>query len=186
MKAEKNNKQITEQEALKRVQEVMKRIDNERETLRTELNEVGKEIERRKSGKPSIRIGKGGFIKTAEYYLSDEELARKKYTLKQALELPYYADAEFREVSLVYLDLITKEAIEQYKDLEKRREENYEKLREYRRGVEKLGNEHTDIGGAMATKYLAIGLGKFARGLIHGSPYSNFVDYKGHCDRYED
>ena len=186
MKAEKNNKQITEQEALKKVQEVMKRIDKEKETLRTEFNEVGKEIERRNSGKPSIRIGKSGFIKTAEYYLSDEELARKKYTLKQALELPYYADAEYREVSLVYIDLITKGAIEQYDDLEKRREANYEKLLEYRRGIEKLGNEHRDIGGAMASKYLAIGLGKFARGLIHGSPYSHYVDYKNYCDKYED
>lgn len=186
MKAEKNIKKITQEEALKKVQEVMKRIDREKETLRTEYNGVCKEIERRMSGKPSIRIGKGGFVKTEEYYLSDEELARKKSILKKALELPYYADAEYREVSLVYVELITEEAIAKYKDLEERREANYEKLREYRRGIEALGNEHHDIGGEIASKYLAIGLGKFSRGIIHGAPWSNLADYKKYCEDYED
>ena len=186
MKAEKNTKKITQEEALKKVQEVMKRIDKEKETVRTEYNEVCKEIERRISGKPSIRIGKAGFLKTAEYYLSDEELARKRNQLKLALEIPYYADEEYRECSLVYVELITQEAIEKYDDLAKRREANYEKLLEYRRGIEKLGNEHHDIGGEIAMKYLAIGLGKFSRNIIHGAPWSNFADYKKYCEQYQD
>ena len=185
MKAEKNKK-ITTEEALKKVQEVMKRIDNEKETLRSEYDGVCKEIERRAKGKPSIRLSKGGFIKTSEYYMSDEELANRKYKLKTALEIPYYADEEFREHSLVYLELVTEEANEQYDDLTKRREENYEKLLEYRRGIEKLGREHREIGGETAMKYISIGLGKFARGLINGACYSNFINYKRFCENYED
>lgn len=186
MKAEKNNKKITQEEALKKVQEVMKRIDKDKEALRTEYNDVCKEIELRISGKPSIRIGKSGFIKTAEYYMSDEELTNRKYKLKTALEIPYYADEEFRKHSLVYLELVTEEAIEQYDDLTKRREENYEKLLEYRRGIDKLGREHQEIGGAVAMKYIAIGLGKFGRGAQHGAPYGNLRDYKEFCEKYND
>ena len=186
MRTEKTTNKIATEEALEKVQEVMKRIDRAKENLRGEYNEVCKEIERRISGKPSIRIGKAGFLKTAEYYLSDEDLVRKRNQLKTALELPYYADEEYRECSLVYVELITNEAMEQYADLEKRREENYKKLIEYRRCVTELSTEHREIGGAIATKYVAIGLGKFGRNLIYGNPFSNYAEYKEHCKKYND
>ena len=126
MRAEKNNKENAIAEALQKVKGAMARIDGEKDKLRAELAEVEKEIKRRIDGKPAITLGKFGFSKSADFYYSDEEMARKRAKLKDALDIPYYADEEYRKYSLVYIELITSKALAEYEDLEKRREENRE------------------------------------------------------------
>lgn len=185
MRADKNTKGNAIVEALQKVKDTMARIDGEKDKLRVELAAVEKEIERRIAGKPSITLGKFGFSKSADFYYSDEEIARKRAKLKNALDIPYYADEEYRKYSLAYIELITSEAIAEYDDLEKRKEENRELMRTYRRNVDALKMEHHDISGKIATKYIDIGLGKFASGLMFGAPYSNYINYKEYCEKYE-
>lgn len=82
MRADKNTKGNAIVEALQKVKDTMARIDGEKDKLRVELAAVEKEIERRIAGKPSITLGKFGFSKSADFYYSDEEIARKRAKLK--------------------------------------------------------------------------------------------------------
>lgn len=185
MKTEKNTNKITTEAALAKVKAIMERIDTEKEKIRAEYEEVKSEIARRIDGKPAITLGKFGFSKAADFYMSDEELSRRANALKKALELPYYADAEYRECSLIYFELLVNESLEEYRELDKKKEENRQKLIEYRNGVTTLAAEHREIGGRCQEKILAIGLGKFARGMTDGAIYGNLNDYREHCKKYE-
>lgn len=101
MKAEKNT--ISGAEALKKVKEIVKRIETEKAELQKELETTEAELNARIFG----RTKASGFniknILETDDNETIEKLKNKKSKLKNALAKPYYADEEFRKYSLIYL-----------------------------------------------------------------------------------
>ncbi len=185
MKEKKNTENaVAIADALKAVKAAMAKVDEQKAVLQAELDAVLKEEERRREGKKSFTIG-SLMNKDGICYVSDEELARKKFTLQDGLKIPYWADAEFRKCSLAYLELITEEARAEYDEHTKKRDENYQTLINYRKRRDELSSEHTDIGSKYANLWMNIGLTKFASGMIHGAPWCNLSQYKEVCAKYE-
>lgn len=185
MKEKKNTENaVAIAEALKAVKAAMAKVDEQKAVLQAELDAVLKEEERRREGKKSFTIG-SLMGKDNIHFISDEELARKRITLKEGLQIPYWADAEFRKSSLAYLELITEEARAEYDEHTKKRDENYQALIAYRKRRDELASEHIDIGSKYANLWMSIGLTKFASGMIHGAPWCNLGEYKDVCAKYE-
>lgn len=185
MKEKKNTENaVAIAEALKAVKAAMAKVDEQKAVLKTELDAVLKEEARRREGKKSFIIG--SFMnKDSICYVSDEELARKRITLKEGLQIPYWADAEFRKCSLVYLELIIEESKKEYEANDKMREENYQTLINYRKRRDELSSMYTDIGAKYQKLFMDIGLSEFARGMIHGAPWCHLGQYKDVCAKYE-
>lgn len=96
-------KVVSRADALKKVQEIVKRIETEKAELRKELATTEAELEARKNG-----TTKSSGFNVQEVLANDnnetvEILKRKIAKLKNALEKPNYADEEFRKYSLIYL-----------------------------------------------------------------------------------
>lgn len=183
MKAEKNT--ILGAEALKKVKEIVRRIETEKEEIRKELATTEAELNARQSG-----TTKASGFNVKEILENDndetiEKLRNKKTKLKNALAKPYYADAEFREYSLIYLMGYLEEHNEERERLNKEHAKmEYEhyilprKMREVeakqRANIDEFARKMVDIGLAGETE----GMG------LYGVNY--IIDrYKKKCDEYE-
>lgn len=87
---------------------IKQRIDEQRAALTDELNRLEAEKERKASGqsdKPnSLALDDVLNLNKTE---TMEEINRKIANIKAALDLPYYADSEFRAASIAYMEEMT-------------------------------------------------------------------------------
>ncbi len=102
-------------DALKKVQEIVKRIETEKAELRAELEKTRAEMQAKEAGTTKA----SGFNVKDILYNDDNEVTEKLKVkiakLENALSKPLYADAEFRKYSIAYL----KVELEEYKEEKK-------------------------------------------------------------------
>lgn len=97
-------KTVSRADALKKVQEIVKRIEAEKEELRKELANTEAELYARTTGTTKSSGFNVKDILENDNNETVERLERKIAKLKNALSKPYYADAEFRKYSILYLN----------------------------------------------------------------------------------
>ena len=87
---------------------IKQRIDEQRAALKTELEKLETDLERKISGqseKPnSLALDD---VLNANKTETVEEISRKIANIKAALAMPYYADSEFRAASIAYMEEMT-------------------------------------------------------------------------------
>ena len=90
---------------------VKQRIDEQRATLKAELEEL--EAEKKAMGKGKKPSGTA-YPSRANFNspLTAEELTRKIANIETALELPYYADSEYRKFSIEFMEALTNKVAE--------------------------------------------------------------------------
>lgn len=183
MKAEKNI--ISKADFLKKIQEILKRISDEKNEIRREIESIEAELNARKT----VSIQSNGFnVKEILEYDNNEtveSLKRKIAKLKNALTKPNYADAEFRKYSLIYLmEYLNEHSVEKKRineELAKLNNEYYN-LRQKMREIE--GKKNNIIDG-FARKMIEIGLSKETEGIgLYGAEYI-MSRYEERCKEYE-
>lgn len=183
MKAEKNT--ISGAEALKKVEEIVKRIETEKAELQKEFEKVKTELEARASG--TIKASGFNIKKVLEKDDNEiiAELKNRAKKLKNALAMPNYADAEFRKYSIIYLNEAMAEHIEERNAFNKRRLELEKELYEITYRLKEMQKERGIILDKFYNQAKEIGLAEEFGGIGLDGAECVMEQYKEKCDVYE-
>lgn len=178
-------KVLSRADALKKVQKIVKRIEEEKAELRKELEITEAELYARATGTTKA----SGFnIKTILENDNNETVAlleRKIAKIKNALAKPYYADEEYRVYSILYLkgelpehqaerNGVTEEIKKLRHDLIVIPQEICELEKKRNAFIDKFARKMIDIGLSSETECIA----------LYGAEH--ILDrYESKCDEYE-
>ena len=167
---------------LKDLTAAKKRIDKQKNELTKELRKLETEAagqgEKPKAEAFSIAAIYNGTQTAAE-------IDRKIASIKAALDLPYYADSEYRQLSIAYMEAVTanyaadlaqnEASIKAAENAVAAANENLAKAR-----------EHTeDIKAAVIDKINGVGLGGVIPEAVHCPPDHLISKYKDLCSKYD-
>lgn len=169
--------QKTNKDVLKELTAAKKRIDKQKAELIKEKNK----LEAAKGEQPN---GEAFNLNAIFNSKSREEINRKIASIDAALALPYYADSEYRRLSIEYMEVITAEAAGELAKKESEIETTEKAIEQAQERIEHLKKEKEDIRGAAADKADKIGLIIFSSEFLDYSPDYIFRKYKNLCDKY--
>lgn len=171
-------------DALKKVQEIVKRIEAEKAELRAEIEKTRAELQARETGTTKASGFNIKDILENDDNEVTERLKGKIAKLENALAKPMYADAEFRKYSLIYL----KGELEAYtkennilKNTIGRLEHDLVVIPQQLRAVEA---EKASLLDDFYFKAIAIGVGDAFCGIVHGAGYA-MHEYEAMCAKYD-
>lgn len=183
MKLEKDN--MSTEALQEKVQKIIKRIKGEKVELKKELNKIENKLQERAMGTVNSSGFDIKFVLGKDDNETAEILKNKAKKLKSALELPNYADAEFRKYSLIYLmEHLNEHSVEKKRLNEElaKLENEYYNLPQKMREIE--GKRNNIIDG-FARKMIEIGLSKETEGIgLYGAEYI-MSRYEERCKEYE-
>lgn len=181
MKTEKNT--ITAAEALKKTKEAIVRIDRQKKELTQELQKAEAELAAAKTG-----TAIAGF--TLEEVLADNanetevKLRNKINKIKAALGMPYYADAEYRKYSIIYLEAIVNEHLNERSEFNEKFATLEYELNTIKNQIAQKDKERGVILDTFYNKTREIGLAQeFGGAWIYGAAFL-FNNYKELCEHY--
>ena len=170
-------------DALNNLIVVKKRIDGQRTELTNELKRLEAEKEKIVAGyneKPS------GFT-LADALNSNktetiEEINRKITNIKKVLALPYYADSEYRKLSIAYMEEMTAYYAEKLKIKDTEIEEAENAIAEAEEHLEEVREQRENISSAVYGELSRVGLA----GIISTSYTPKYMldKYKLICSKY--
>ena len=170
----------------KNLMAVKQRIDGQRAELEKELIKLEDEKE---------KIETGHFEKPNAFSLEDvlgskktssiEEISRKISSIKAALALPYYADSEYRSLSIAYMEAVTEAEAAEFKQNEKAVEAAENIIAEAQEQLAKLRDQRGDIREAAINKMNRVGLESFSHYAVYCSPDHLLMKYKELCSKYK-
>ena len=172
-------------EILNNLMSIKQRIDGQKAALKAELEKLEAEKGKIASGqyeKPS------GFA--LEAVLSGnpstiEEINRKIASIKAALDLPYYADGEYRAASLVYMAAITKEAAADLAKGEAAVEAAAAAVAEAEEKRAAARMQADDFRTVLCGKLDNVGLWGFSHNATYCTPERVLEKYTDLCNKYE-
>ena len=171
------------QQILKDLTAAKKRIDKQKAELTKELKKLEAEAAATEQGeKPKAEA----FSITAIYNgtQTSEEINRKIASIKAALDLPYYADSEYRRLSIAYFEAVTEAEAAELEKNESEMEAAKTAIAEAEERLEKLKKQSEDIKAAAADKISDVGLIGVSYFMMDYSPEYALNKYKQVCDRY--
>lgn len=172
-------------EILNNLMAVKQRIDGQRAELANELNR----LEAKK-----VRAAAGQSEKPNSFSLEDvlnndraeniEEINRKIANIKAALALPYYADSEYRDLSIAYMEAITAAAAADLAKNDTEIEAAEKAVEEANENLVKVKEQRDDINEAVLTKVSDVGLGGVVPEAAYCTPEHLLNRYKNLCSKY--
>ena len=168
---------------LKDLTAAKKRIDKQKNELTKELTKLEAAASATEQGeKPAGEAFSISAILNGTQ--TSEEINRKIASIKAALDLPYYADSEYRKLSIAYFEAVTEaEAAELDKNANEM-EAAKTAIAEAEERLEKLKKQSEDIKAAAAEKISDVGLIGVSYFMMDYSPEYALEKYKKVCDRY--
>ena len=160
---------------LKNLTAAKKRIDNQKAELTKELTKLEKELQG--EGSPSLDALLNGTY-------TAEEINRRITTIKAALALPYYADSEYRKLSIAYLEAVTDTEEKNLESNAKEIEETIATIEAAQERLEQLRKNREDIASAAAELLSNVGLIDASNWCMDFSPKYVLNKYKGLCGKY--
>ena len=167
---------------LKDLTAAKKRIDKQKNELTKELRKLETEAagqgEKPKAEAFSIDAIYNGTQTAAE-------INRKIASIKAALDLPYYADSEYRQLSIAYFEALAVAAAE---DLNKKADEieaTKNAIAEAEERLEQLKKQSEDIKAAAAEKISDVGLFSVSYFIMDYAPEHAVNKYKTVCSKYD-
>ena len=171
-------------DALKKVQEIVKRIEAEKAELRAELEKTKTELQARETGATKANgFNVKDILENDDNELT-ERLKNKIVKLENALARPLCADAEFRKYSLVYLKCEIEAYTEEKKILDARigkLEHDLIVIPQQLRAIEK---ERAALLDTFYRKAIDIGIGQDFKYIYNGAAYA-LREYEELCSKYE-
>lgn len=168
---------------LKDLTAAKKRIDKQKAELTKELNRLEAEKAATEQGKqPS-----GEAFSLNAIFNSNptaEELARKIAGIKAALDLPYYADSEYRRLSIAYLEAVTEAEAADLEKNEREVEAAVKAIDAAKEHLEQLRKNREDIAAAASDKVASVGLSAVSYDMMDYTPAYVLKKYKETCDKY--
>lgn len=170
------------QQIFKDLTAAKKRIDKQKNELTKELKKLETEAAAEQGEKPKAEA----FSITAIYNGTQTaaEINRKIASIKAALELPYYADSEYRRVSIAYFEAL---AAETAADLDKKATEieaAKNAIAEAEERLEQLYKQSEDVRAAAAEKISDVGLVGVSYFIMDYAPAHALNKYKKLCEKY--
>ncbi len=150
----KTMKQKTNNDVLSSLTAAKKRIDKQRAELTKELTKLEKELQA--EGNPYGKAISFDALLNGTY--TAEEINRRITNIKAALALPYYADSEYRRLSVEYLKAFTETEAENLESNEKEIEAAIKTIEETQERLEQLRKDRQDIVAAAAELLWGVGL----------------------------
>lgn len=160
-----------------------KRIDKQRAELTKELTKLETEKAAAEQGKNTN--GEAFSLKAIFNSSTIEEIDRKIAGIKAALDLPYYADSEYRRLSIIYLQAVTDTEAANLESNAKEIEAAVKTIEEAKEHLELLRKNRMDIAAAAAELIEDVGLTKVSVYFMDYSPAYIVDKYKELCSKYE-
>ena len=170
-------------EILKPLMAAKKRIDKQKTELEKELKRL--EAEQQSEQKDEQQNGEAFSLDAIlNGTLTSEEASRKISSIKAALDLPYYADGEYRSLSIAYFTAVTAEAAADLEQNESEMEAAERAIAEAQDRLEQLRKRREDIRSAAADKIGNVGLPGVSHFIMDYSPEYTLEKYKKVCSKY--
>ena len=172
-------------EILNNLMSIKQRIDGQRAALAAELEKLEAEKE---------QIAAGHFEKPSGFVLEDvlagnqttpiAEINRKIGNIKAALDLPYYADGEYRTASLAYMTAMAEEATAEIAANDAAVEAAEAAVATAEANLAAAREQGEDIRSAMCDKLNNVGLWNFAHNASYCTPERLLEKYTDICSKY--
>lgn len=162
---------------------VKKRIDEQRAELAKEKAKL--EAEKAAIEKGKNTNGEAFSLKAIFNSSTAEEINRKIASIEAALNLPYYADSEYRRLSIIYLKAVTDTAAETVENNLKEIEAAKQTIEETKERLELLIKNRDDIGSATAELLDNVGLNCVSFYCMDYIPTYAVRKYEELCSQYE-
>ena len=185
MKTEKTTT-TTGAEALKKVNEVLQRIEAKKAELKKELAKTEAELEARQTGATKAGSFDLESILNNDNNETTEKLKVKISKIKAALALPNYADADFRKYSIIYLEAAVEEHTAERAAINKEIAKLETELYNLPHTIREKEKERAVILDAFYKKTREIGVEAEFTGLRLQGADSLLRDYKELCETYND
>ena len=182
MKAEKNT--ISGAEALKKLKEIIKRIEDEKAELKKELEKVEFELKARASGTTKTSGFSVQDVLANDNNEMTEKLQNKAKKLKNALDKPNYVDEDFRKYSIIYLKDVLKEYQEEIENVKKEIAKLQNERNNIPRKILRLEKNKNSIVDIFAKKMTDIGLSSETECIgLYGAEFI-ISRYENKCNEY--
>lgn len=166
---------------LKDLTKVKKRIDTEKAELRKKLAKLEADQAAQQSEKPDKAFSIDAIFNSTR---SSEENARLIANIKAALGLPYYADSEYRRLSIEYMEAVTDTEAVNLESNAKEIETAVNTIEEAKEHLEQLRKNREDIAAAAAELISNVGLYEVSADFMDYSPAYILTKYKKLCEKY--
>lgn len=169
---------------------ILEKLKAEKARIDGQRAELAKEIAKLEAEKAAIEQGKNTngeafSLKAIFNSTTTEEIDRKIASIKAALDLPYYADSEYRKLSIVYLQAVADTASENLESNLKEIEAAVKTIEETKERLELLRKNHDDIASAAAELMDNVGLNCVSFYCMDRRPDYIVNKYKELCSKYE-
>ena len=169
---------------------ILERLTAEKKRIDEQRAELAKEKAKLEAEKAAIEKGQNTNSEafSLEAVLNSdttEVIDRKLANINAALELPYYADREYRKLSIIYLQAVTDAAAENVESNLKEIEAAKKTIEETKERLELLVKNRDDIGTATAELLDNVGLNCVSFYCMDYLPTYAVRKYKELCSKYE-
>lgn len=168
---------------LKDLTAAKKRIDKQK----TELTKELKKLEAERAAAEQGEKPKGEAFSINAIYngvQTSEEINRKIASITAALALPYYADSEYRRLSILYFEAVTEAEAAELEKNTNEIEAAKTAIAEAEERLENLKKQSDDIKAAAADKIGNVGLMGVSYFMMDYSPEHALKKYKKVCEKY--
>lgn len=165
---------------------VMKRINSQRKDLEERISELDEKIIKISTGKQAVSntFNAEDLLKEAPILST---LVQQRQVLSEATALPNYADAEFRKLSIPYIEALAEEMTEKAISIGEQIEDDQVEISTLEERITKNRDELRIMSGEWAQALVSIGISdrNLYSDFAVGS-YTRFADeYKKLCAKYE-